>query len=230
MDADDVAEKSRRNLMVVATGIVAVWALGIPLDGRLVGAVNLSEVEPWRAWGCTSLVLGYFWLRFHLAPDQAAPRAAFREEKNAELEESFNIYVDQQFKNLAERGSRTVNFQPVGPDTPGTIGRALVNLEWGSWFRSGQANYLTFDLEQDLIQWDRPTGMGKTSFKVAISAILGIWLKMHARRLRLRNLTWRGLELSLPYALALGAAAICAWKFALSLYNSFPFVRQLLSA
>lgn len=231
MDPDDVVGKSRRNLMVVATGIVAVWALGIPLDGRLVGAVNLSEVEPWRAWACTSIVLAYFWLRFHLAPDQSGPRAEYRKKKAAELRSSFDAHIEHQFSRLAELGNRTVDFQLSGPDVPGAIGGSLVDIKWNRPYRSGKAGYLVYEiLEQELINFDRPTGVGKTDFTVTRRAIVAIWLKVHARRLRLRNLTWSGLELSLPYALALLAAAVCAWKFAASVYYSFPFVRQLLLA
>ena len=68
MDLDDVADKARRNLMVVSTGILAVWALGIPLDGKFVGAVDLSAVSPWRAWSATICVLVYFALRYRLSP------------------------------------------------------------------------------------------------------------------------------------------------------------------
>ncbi len=230
MNPDDVVGKSRRNLMVVATGIVAVWALGIPLDGRLVGAVNLGEVEPWRAWACTLVVLGYFWLRFHLAPDQAGPRKEFRNTKAAELRSSFDAHVEEQFRGLAQRGTRTVHFQLTGPDLPGAIGNVLIDIKWTDRYRSGKAGFLVYDMEQDLINYDRPTGTGKTEFTVARRAIVGLWLKVHARRLQPHNLTWNGLELSLPYLLALFAAGVCAWKLAVSLYYSFPFVRQLLSA
>ncbi|WP_448684783.1 hypothetical protein [Achromobacter xylosoxidans] len=230
MNPDDVVGKSRRNLMVVATGIVAVWALGIPLDGRLVGAVNLSEVEPWRAWACTLVVLAYFWLRFHLAPDQTGPRKAFRDAKAAELRSSFDAYVEKQFSHLGKRGGRTVHFQLMGPDLPGAIGNVLVDIKWTRRYRSGKAGFLVYEVEQDLVNYDRPNGRGKTEFTVARRSIVGVWLKVHARRLQPQNLTWNGLELSLPYLLALLAAAVCAWKLALSLYHTFPFVRQLLPA
>lgn len=142
MELEDVAEKARRNLMAVASGILAVWALGIPLDGKLVGAVDLSAVEPWRAWIAALMVLTYFALRYHFAPTghEAAENVELRKEWGDRRRRSYRANRDQLLKltlaiNSADglpksKGSKLVFRFPSRPE-----GENLTLLESGpcSW-------------------------------------------------------------------------------------------------
>ncbi|CUI26077.1 hypothetical protein [Achromobacter xylosoxidans] len=227
-ELDDVAEKARRNLMVVATGIITVAALGIPLDGRLVGAVNLNEVEPWRAWACTGTVLFYFWLRFHLAPSRSEARSHHKEKKAQELESRFKAFANDQFSRWTTKGARSLKVTLAGPYDPQSIGTSLVNVQWNPRFSGGTAHMMQYRIEDLGVNYDRPIGMGKLRFRVTPAARLWVWASVHITRLR--HLTWEGLELSLPHVLSGAAAAVCIWKFCSALYYSFPFMRHLLPA
>jgi len=111
MELEDVSEKARRNVMLASTGILAVWALGIPLDGKLVGAVNLNEVQPWRAWICAAIVLIYFYLRFRLSPSVATARKDYFDFKRMKARQRNEQYAFDQFDTLTAKNDPASNFR-----------------------------------------------------------------------------------------------------------------------
>lgn len=62
---DDVEEKARRNLLTYSAAILAIAFLEIPLDGNLIGVVNLDKVDSSKAWIAAAAVLIYLFLRYH---------------------------------------------------------------------------------------------------------------------------------------------------------------------
>lgn len=64
----DEEGKTRRNLMVFSTGVLAVASLGIPLSGSTFLGLNLKDVDPMNAWVCALVVLVYLTLRYWFDP------------------------------------------------------------------------------------------------------------------------------------------------------------------
>lgn len=84
---DDVAGKTRRNLLAFASAIAAVGILDIPLDGKLIGAVDLSAVSPSAAWGVALAILLYLHLRYVFEPKtRRARKWLARQRQNAYAE------------------------------------------------------------------------------------------------------------------------------------------------
>lgn len=231
MELEDVAEKARRNVMLASTGILAVWALGIPLDGKLVGAVNLNEVQPWRAWICASIVLVYFYLRFRLSPSAATARGEYLNFKRTRARQRNEQYAFDQFDTLVAKNRSRLEFQVDTPPRDGLIpGKAIRNFDviWQPPSIAGQPGTLNFT-------WRFPESPGSLSqfYGNAAFSIPRWWLVQRAIRehiVRLKDISWAGLELTLPSVLTMAAFVVCLIKIAVSLYYEFPFIRQLLSA
>lgn len=231
---DDVAEKARRNLLVVSSGILAVWALGIPLDGKLVGAVDLSAVEPWRAWLAASCVLLYFAARYYLAPSTAKEWSTWTRRRQFHLEgqlkkvmaDAFNLVPAATQGKLKldwhdMRGNDALVFSMTPPAALGARrGRFMYSWHYGSM--GDQSKNIKLPDGTPC-----PTDVLEGEFKYSYS----FYLASHWRSLvHAYRPSWRLLELSFPWMLAFGAAVVCVCKLAASLYYSFPFVRQLLPA
>ncbi|MGB3818119.1 hypothetical protein [Achromobacter pulmonis] len=229
MELDDVAEKTRRNVMLVSTGILAVWALGIPLDGKLIGAISLDAVQPWRAWLCALVVLGYFWLRCHLSPTRTEAHKAHQKKKAEERAERESAFLERQFANYIEKKPHWVKFVETKAAPTGQLPTLATSVNWLNEYSSGKVAFLWHFPEEDggHIDWNK-ANIGRAQFHVPLPVRAGRWIWDHCRRIR--NLTWDGLELSLPHFLTIFAAAVCLAKLAASLYYEFPFIRQLLSA
>ncbi|WP_287814512.1 hypothetical protein [Achromobacter sp.] len=247
MSLEDVADKARRNLMAVSSGIVAVWALKIPLDGRLVGAVDLNAVEPWRAWAAALVVLVYFALRHHFSPPNKQAwekwanrrQAWFHGEIVELLEKSAEILsVDPKKKKPSRRlgwivQPEKVIFNDLNLQPPQNglfwVSRAIENVR-----RKRNAGSV-------VVCWERATpgtrsvGFGRTRGEIRTDLRYRVraWT-YHSLALRswFRAYTpsWELLEHSVPWFVAFFALAVCVWRLAVSLYYEFPFVRQLLPA
>lgn len=231
VELDDVAEKARRNLMVMAIGIIMVAALGIPLDGKLVGAVDLSQVEPWRAWTCALTGLVYFYLRFRLAPTYSRSRIDYRQTKSQERYQAKSRFVESQYEKKLRGEPTLLSFSypdpPPGKYIPG-VNANLQSVRVGKFARRGQQGTIRFIwnyAESPKLPSDK---RDDASFVLPWS-----WLAEHYMRdhwARVRHISWQGLDVTLPTMLACAAAGVCIWKLWVSLYNSFPFIRQLLPA
>lgn len=231
VDIEDNAGKTRRNLMMMSTGILAVWALGIPLDGKLVGAVNLNQVEPWRAWICATVVLFYFWLRFSLAPKAAEQRAEYKLKKQTDLLGAVGSHVVNEYANwrITRSRSRTVTFDPEIPPNRPDAEAYFVHIDnYTIPFKKGTARFLRKPPVGSPVPFIPIEGNPTTTFEIADWFPKWLWLKLHVQRLW--RLTWLGTELSLPHFLAAGALVICVSKLFKNESPLAPFVCQLLTA
>lgn len=209
---EDVADKTRRNLMFVSTGIIAVWMLGIPLDGKLIGAVDLKSVEPWRAWACALAVLVYTALRFYFAPAYAEQRKEWSEERSATFEQVQHSHVAWALAGQRSSGRvRGVYFE---------IPQCKHGSEWRACIPSSDLDFNVDDGTGSIrIAWRTPEeGLrnsyiddGKTYASFAISKRRLMLLHLEAMRYNYVP-SWAVLEHSLPYWLFILASAICAHR------------------
>jgi len=232
---DDVADKARRNLMIVSNGILAVAALGIPLDGKLVGAVDLGSVEPWRAWITIIVVLIYFAARYRLAPSTVEKWADWAERRQKKFNAILRFSLQHALGKKLERDhSSEVNLvwqdhrDKEGALEPGLpvfpkIGKRTGEFEY-FWRLSPEMEALSVTLELDVEKYPTEYMWGEYRFTPKF------YLKAHWRAVRhAYKPSWDLLELSLPWVVAFAAAIVCVIKLGFSLYYEFPFVRQLLS-
>lgn len=236
MELDDVAEKARRNLMMVSTGILAVWALGIPLDGKLVGAVNLATVAPWRAWLCVTVVLAYFATRYYYAPEIEKAWKPWASRRRAHLENAMSGALN--YQTSAEFFRKPPRFVTIDwPKRPGEAAypvvashpplrrrRSQFEFYWDvpEMYKSLSSNHP--DLV-DTSNYPSPDQTAKFRFHWRFYAHTQWQAFRHAYKL-----SWELLELSVPWAVASAAAIVCLCKLAVSIYYSWPFARELLSA
>lgn len=231
---DDVAEKARRNLMAVSSGIVAVWALGIPLDGKLVGAVDLGAVEPWRAWVAATCVLAYFAARYHLAPSTTKEWEPWRVRRTKDVSTQLRKTFQDAF-NLVPEATRTrirVTWQDMRGADELTYS---INEPTGPLRRRGQFTYAwhysSFRHKDSGLTLPDGTPCPTPALQGEFCFSRRYYFACQWRAIRAAyKPSWQLLELSFPWALAFGAAAVCFWRLGVSLYYSFPFVRQLLTA
>lgn len=227
---DDIADKSRRNLMGVAAGIIAVWALGIPLDGKLVGAVNLNEVQPWRAWFCALVVLIYFYSRFRLAPKNKAERSKYQSQKIRSANIRNAKYARAQFDRFRTCDKASLHFEMTPPPFENCVPMAANTSQdviWGTRDKQGLSGTLTFYWETNDGTSVSTTWNGQAEFRIP-----SVWLIRQAsigHWNRVRSLNWEGLEVTLPTTLTFLAAGICTAKLLASIYYSWPFARQMIS-
>ncbi|MBP8322535.1 hypothetical protein KAF81_33375 [Pseudomonas aeruginosa] len=233
---DDVAEKARRNLMVISTGILAVWALGIPLDGRLVGAVDLSAVDPWRAWSAAICVLVYFAMRYRLSPSISDKLKSWKLRRRDLLHtwstETLNLQVSKDHFRSASPDLKI--HWPYVPDDDVYVAlkRAPIYRGRGGYFEfcwdiSRKPRYFGEDAESPNEAREYPTDPIQVHFQFDWR----FFLSMHWEAFKSAyRPSWELLEFSVPWFLAFWALVVCLWRLGASLYYSFPFVRQLLPA
>lgn len=235
---EDIAEKARRNLMLLATGIIVVWLLGIPLQGHLIGAVNLDSVEPYRAWLCAAGALGYFLLRYHLAPTNAAERKKWKGVRQGLLKRRFENLVAREYLRFKSGTANEVTFTLKKELEPGNTMGAMSTPRSTIFTRGYRGGSFHFEVMRTFFfKRDHPEGEDAVSVKIAENLCgFSIPLRVVYRHRALntyaayRNLSWNSLEITLPYVWTAIAALVCIAKIASSLYYEFPFVRQLLAA
>lgn len=234
---EDVAEKARRNLMMVSAGILAVSALGIPLDGKLVGAVDLNAVEPWRAWAVALAVLTYFGLRHYFAPDTHKAWIDWATRRKSWFITARSILLDQCLPHrTAVTNAQTIFIDHRmtfdDPKLPADCAWVLVsnqNIIWKG--RSGATDTLWDKSEKGrrviTLRSRGADHKSRVEFTIRRRTYVRLVLESWAQAYRP---SWRLLELSFPWLLAFGAAIVCVCKLVASVYYSFPFIRQLLPA
>jgi hypothetical protein len=210
---EDVPDKARRNLMFVATGIIAVWALGIPLDGRLIGVIQVEQIQPWRAWACAVLVLLYCCARYHYAPSTAAGLSEWRTNRASRrsqlVGELVRTAISKRLEGIPQR--RVTLTYPHEPTDGFRYGKIVPGHEGAFYNWNGKVE----------INWAANSVLAaKPSLevlnKMGQSAAFGFNVKFHSR-VRAEIAVWREslrpgwttLEFLLPYplaALALGVA------------------------
>ena len=88
------------------------------LDGKLVGAVDLSMVEPWRAWLAATTVLVYFAARHYFAPSTAAAWASWRYRLKSKLSATLAKEVSRSLRLLNDKGEHLPHLSLSLPDKP----------------------------------------------------------------------------------------------------------------
>lgn len=231
---DDVADKARRNLMVMSTGILAVFALGIPLDGKLVGAVDLSAVQPWRAWLVALIALVYFAARYHYAPEQAARWKEWKDRRQQKLQELMeNEFVGALQDPMPKSTNKVLLHLPEEPSEPGW---RLARKSPSTW----EGSKCSFDFkwiknERDGVRRIRVRSLDGSEPQTTMVKGQAILSASHYRALRWESVrfaytpSWNLLEISVPWILAIPAAAVCVGHIVVSLCYDWPFVRQLLT-
>ncbi|WP_152546211.1 hypothetical protein [Bordetella bronchiseptica] len=230
---DDVAEKARRNLIAVSTGICAVWALGIPLDGKLIGAVDLGAVQPWRAWATAIVVLIYFAARFHLAPETADARRGWAmRRKGAAL-----TSVTDTFNTVLESTSQAADLAPAAPAIEPPAGGDWRTHSSNVGSIKGRRATLFVKWIRDNPNWKERRSFDEDTLRFEVSPIMSYglcirwpaYVRIHLAALRAAYApTWQLLEYTVPWLLAFAAAAICVGKLIVSLTYDAPFVTRLL--
>jgi len=224
--------------MLLATGIIVVWLLGIPLQGHLVGAVNLDSVEPYRAWLCAGGALTYFFLRYHLEPKNSAERKKWTAYRRGRLRRQFELLVTSEFTQLKNGGPTKVRFTPkqqleqgdkMGGMPPPTVPTFTKEFRTGSFpYEVLRTFVFRHPDSEESEEADSVVGNSACSFEIPWAVELRT--RLLSAYAAYRRLSWNSLEITLPYAWTGVAAIVCIAKIASSLYYEFPFVRQLLSA
>lgn len=225
MPIEDVPDKARRNLMFVATGIIAVWALGIPLDGKLIGVIEVRQVQPWRAWACVLLILAYCCARYHYAPTTKAGLAEWRtarEKLRFRLVESLvKTAIERRLKGEPQnRVSLTYEHEPINGFRYGRIVPGHESA-FGDWKGEVKIHWAPHNLQAAQPSLEALQKMGsyaQIGFKVngwpRLKSELAIW--RHSLRIG-----WTTLEFLLPYPLALLAAGIAFFHFIADLKEAY---------
>lgn len=225
MEVEDVPDKARRNLMFVATGVIAVWALGIPLDGKLIGVIDIKSVQPWRAWACALLVLAYCYARYHYAPSTGHGLSEWRtvrKKMRARLIE--DLVKTAIIKTLEGVPQNRVSIKYEHEPTDGYRYMRIVPGDESAFDRwKGEVRIHWAPLE---IQTVKPSievmkkmgNFGQFGFAVNIcpraQSEIAIW--RHSLRLG-----WTTLEFLLPYPLAVFAAGIAFYHLAIDLKDTY---------
>lgn len=213
MPIEDVPDKARRNLMFVATGIIAVWALGIPLDGRLIGVIEVQQIQPWRAWACAVLVLMYCCARYHYAPSTIAGLSDWRKARAKMRSEIVGDLVRTAIKKRLEGSTqdRVSLTYPHEPTDGYRFGRIVPGHEgaFNQWKGKVEIHWAPNDVlaAQPSVEVLKKMGQSalvgfNVNFPSRFRAEIAVW--RHSLRLG-----WTTLEYLLPYpltALALGIA------------------------
>lgn len=234
MDLDDVAEKARRNLMIVSTGILAVWALDIPLDGKLVGAVDLSAVQPLRAWLAATCVLAYFTARYNFSPNTAKDWAPWSRRRRDHITGALDRSIKKALGMIAGANDHEVVLNWT--DIPDLTTRQGVNVSFQmsvNHKRKGKFTYRWYyePPRTDTRHNDERPPLPEGEFEGTYTFTYRFYAACQWSAARAAyKLSWPLLELSLPWLLAIAAGIVCICKIAASIYYSFPFVRQLLPA
>lgn len=231
-EVDDVAGKTRRNLVVFAATIIAIWALDIPLSGNLLGAIALDKVHPTAAWIAAILILAYLFSRFYHEPHVNRERKRLRQERDDDFLSMMSaeytsaaLAISQEYSTKNVRASFDsprphAEAVPVVymPDVKNTTRKVHFFFTWAE----KSEDYPRSNRNATIIQRDR---QGYWTLRVCRywHIRLQVWLRAHKFGFDL-------FEYAVPIGVSALALVVAVCKLLASLYYSFPFVRQLLSA
>lgn len=215
---EDTAERVRRNLVVFATGILAMILLDAALEGKFFGVAEVKNVKPWKGWLCVIAVLLYLRTRYMLSRSVAQYSEDFTKKRYASAQERLNhAVVDALLSTLDNRPTRSIRFEMPKPKSPddrlqledeatvfwhwtrgGSISAAWTRLpsKTGAAANGPKSKNVSFEVGRILY------------FKHQVSA----WLEAH-------DVTWDVLEYRLPILLS-NAALYCGfYKFVLAAFG-----------
>ncbi len=227
---DDVAEKTRRNLLAFSAAILAVAILDIPLDGKLVGAVDLRNVHPGWAWVTALIVLVYLHLRANLEPRARRVRSHLARKRDLLYYE----LLDKELRRaIAARGAWKTAFtrfslhkgdSPPEPDAvyvliyddkPLLDGKRRRGHKY-IWFPPYN-EYPSFPRSDTIRPLDTNYGTMETRRSYAIA--LWCWSRIVAVKP-----SWPMLEFFIPNVLAFAAFGVTAWHVWCGFTQQWPFI------
>lgn len=229
---DDVAGKTRRNLLVFATTIIAIWVLEIPLSGNLLGAIALDKVHPTAAWAAAIVTLAYLFNRYYHEPNVHRERKRLRKEQA----DNFLSMLSAEYTKASLAISDEYRTQFVRP----TFESPRPHAEAVPVVYMPHVNQCTRKVSFSFVWAERPASYPQST----IGALIierdgqGYWTLCICRYWRLRLQAWLQahklgfdlFEYSVPMGVSALALVVAIGKLCSSLYYSFPFIRQLLSA
>ncbi|MNY09495.1 hypothetical protein D3C86_1424110 [compost metagenome] len=191
----DEAGKTRRNLVVLSSAVVAIAFLEVPLQGSLIGAINLDKVDPKSAWIAVAVCLTYFLLRF--------------------LTDGNNT------RNIKQWWAGVLEYQPNS--VHGFLRSKQANASWEHWHCEQDKPDNIADVQLDVFYeplgqaWDYERG----SRTATARAQWAEYLEQNGRRERMRQITSlfqvsQRIPLKIyikSYAIALCKATIPGWVF-----------------
>ncbi|MGZ8132445.1 hypothetical protein ACXU40_08620 [Bordetella bronchiseptica] len=208
---DDIQEKTRRNLVVYSSGILAIQFLGIPFNGHLLGVAKLDQVDPTHAWICALIVLAYLWLRYRYAPQNMV---GIRKHDKIVAETAtaplVNRIREQFLRVLTGQRPAGVRFSEV-EHPPGVTGVRPTNtsITWQTDRRGAiQSIWEATHASPNLVG---TTGVSRAKFVVPWPSAV---LARCTRTLRRYQLSWEMLEYRIPALLANAAGVVCVLQIA----------------
>lgn len=226
---EDTAEKVRRNLVVFATGMLAMILLDAAIEGKFFGVAEVKNVKPWKAWLCAIAVLLYLRTRYMLSRAVAQYSESFTEKRESSAEHSLSQSVVHGLNStLRNRPTRSMKFEipaPKSPDHQLQVGGAS-KVFW-HWTREGSVA-ATWKASSSEAGNAADEGEPVTiEFEVSrihhFRHLLSAWLYAH-------NISWDVLEYRLPILLANAALCCGIYKFALAAFGWPSLVDILLTA
>lgn len=227
---DDVAGKTRRNLLAFASAISAVGILDIPLDGKLIGAVDISAVNPSAAWGLALMVLLYLHLRYLFEPKTRRARTWLARKRREAYEESLTKELQRAIKRPFWSTSFT-NFSLEKNDGPPKAGAVYCVIPG----RSISQNRLDKRCDYLLYAWYEPyakypaydeslrpleAGLyGRLEVCRGYAGLLWCWSCLTAIKP-----SWSMLEHFIPLVVTLGAYGIAIAHLWAEYSRSFPAI------
>jgi hypothetical protein len=208
----DEEGKTRRNLMVFSTGILAVGILGIPISESTLLGINLKNVSPERAWGCAMVVLVYLTLRYWFDPTFQKQRSIWNKREKEFREKYSTLVIRWSFSHwLAGKWWSPVIFDLPAPP----VQRARPALEGYVEFKNELAGSAK-------LTWTAPANVmnvpgASESVTHAVVYARDDYAKFRIRGLvflgigvltisRMMLVNWLLLEIAVPLGLALAAA------------------------
>jgi len=197
----DEAGKTRRNLMVFSTGVLAVAYLQIPLSSSKFLGLDLNQVDPFAAWVCAFLVLIYLTLRYWHDATFQAHRADWKK-REKEIQQKLSATLIRWSFHQRRLGRRwtPVSFSspppPVNCTTPSLEGyiefngdrKGSAKIIWTGGTHLGNGSYAAVYVREDWIK-----------FKTGIVPFVVIALITMFRMMRIN---WILLEIAVPLGLA----------------------------
>ena len=208
-DMSDEKGKTRRNLMVFSTGVLAVTMLNIPLESSTFLGLNLKDVSPNRIWLCSLIVLIYLLLRYWHDPTIQLESRKWDEECRQSMRTHLMKRVRTDLGRNALGKRHAVKFIYPVPPAPGARPFILGDfyMDPSEWRTARAEMAWEHESLSDPGRYTR-TRVPKSpaEARIPIRVLMTCWAKV-----RLRNLApnWNMLELAVPLAMGAVAAIFC---------------------
>ncbi|MFY2835795.1 hypothetical protein [Achromobacter xylosoxidans] len=213
----DEAGKTRRNLVVLSSAVVAIAFLEVPLQGSLIGAINLDKVDPKSAWIAVAVSLAYFFVRFLTDGNHTTNIRRWWVEVR-----EYQAAVVSGFlhSNGANSDARNWTLERDKPDSDGEVELVIYQIHGRKWqYESGSrvahAQGLWSESVLDLEQMRHNRRELTALFKVSQQIPFKILIKSYVMALMKAAIPgWVFTEYVFPAAWALISLGVCFFKIA----------------